>query len=700
MGLVNGVYNWSSVKALYFIVLSMNLAGIVALVLAILWAIRFERGFGDYLNLLSPGDGHVWTTVIISAAIFCSPAYYLGVKSWLYLKLEPTRSDLEACLLSGFLVAILNATYLLLLSGFHQKSRDGLIEAIEKYGTDVAVKARVDAVQNELECCGDNSYEDWFRVPWLKMAMEGPEEEEKGPRLEEQPEPENREEESPIPADVPFSCCSNDIPKPCVHHDILNPSAVYDYNPKQLTITTLGCRSKIINRGEIIRTFLARYLALLSVYQMVLSIMSRLLQTAHSNEFYIGPQKSRYYVWIFHKPEDLSQTKDSLISRKKSEPLRKRRSNQRLPSSSSSSESLEAEESEIPIKRYRNRANSMKLLRKIRSKISSVKSKSVPLIKRSVLFSKKRRKERYQSEEEEDEETNQEENRLLAKNLTKSEVIVKQNSRHTGSPSANSVSIDLPPPPPPPPFVTLNLEVEKDRITSSKPSRTGMNINSPLSRSIIKNQNSGRRVKVLEKFGKIWEHSHRGTQRRESGGADDSNDSRSSRSNCSRTHPKLSSTDVYNRFRGTLQHTLARREAIHNRRHYPQNLDIRKSNLLAKLRCNNVPPCYRLLANVEVQKRVLQTYPTPPPPPPILSDTCTKPDLPMTRRTKTLKRRQCSICNRPVQQTSDSSSESLMDHGTRAFSTGCSKGTICEPEEEEKHLREYYMKSSIPPQHR
>lgn len=155
------------------------------------------------------GDGHVWTTVIISAAIFCSPAYFLGVKSWLYLKLEPTGSDLEsqptmdntmepqevnrllffhvvACLLSGFLVAILNATYLLLLSGFHQKSRDGLIEAIEKYGTDVAVKARVDAVQNELECCGDDSYEDWFRVPWLKLAIEGPEEEEKGPRLEEQ----------------------------------------------------------------------------------------------------------------------------------------------------------------------------------------------------------------------------------------------------------------------------------------------------------------------------------------------------------------------------------------------------------------------------------------------------------------------------------------------------------------------------------
>lgn len=151
----------------------------------------------------------MWTAVIISAAVFCSPAYILGMKCWLCLKLEPARSDLEdqskadssvdphdvnrllffhvvACLLSGFLVAILNATYLVLLSGFQQKTRDGLIEAIEKYSSDVAIKTRIDAVQSELECCGDGGYEDWFRVPWLKLSMEEPEEMEKGPRLEEQ----------------------------------------------------------------------------------------------------------------------------------------------------------------------------------------------------------------------------------------------------------------------------------------------------------------------------------------------------------------------------------------------------------------------------------------------------------------------------------------------------------------------------------
>ena len=56
MGLVNAVYNWGTVKALHCTVFSMNLAGLVALALAIVWSIRFERGFGDYLNLVTPGE--------------------------------------------------------------------------------------------------------------------------------------------------------------------------------------------------------------------------------------------------------------------------------------------------------------------------------------------------------------------------------------------------------------------------------------------------------------------------------------------------------------------------------------------------------------------------------------------------------------------------------------------------------------------
>ncbi|KAF3423090.1 hypothetical protein E2986_07014 [Frieseomelitta varia] len=723
MGLVNAVYNWPSVKALYFTVFSMNLAGLLALVLAIVWAVRFERGFGDYLNLITPGDGHVWTAIIVSAGVCCSPAYILGVKCWLYLKLEPARTDLGdqqraddtatvdphdvnrllffhvvACLLSGFLVAILNATYLVLLSGFQQKSRDGLIEAIEKYGADVAVKARLDALQSELECCGDGGYEDWARVPWLKMSMEEePEDVENGPRLEGQSVSEERDEETTtMPVDVPFSCCSNGIAKPCVHHDILSPSAVYEYNPKHVTITTDGCRSKIVNRGEVIRTFLAGYLALLSVYQMVLSYMSRLLQTAHSNELYIGPQKTRYHVWIFFKPEDLPGNEE-----RRSERMRPRRKQSRLsfPFALSKSSDDDKEEEERSSQRCKNRRNNTKVLTRIRSRISSVKSKSVPVVRPSFLSGSSRcKKQRGARRLEEMEEAKPEEESrlLLSEYATRSESILKKDRSSIVSLLSNGSSVNLPPPPPPFALTLENEELSPFEIVPSKSSGTRTKFSQPLSESIITSQNSGRRAKVLEKFGEIRERCDKSTQHRESGGADiPSGDPRLVRT-------RFSSTDVYDRFRGTLQHTLARREAVRARKEsarvynppgYSQKkLDVGRNNFLARIKCNNVPPSYRLLADFQLHERsVLQTHvppipsfllppaPPPPPPPPPLPFSPPNPvkrsrnsaRICGTKVVSTREQRQCSICNRPVVQSPGSSRQSLVEacKDARTFSS-------------------------------
>lgn len=672
------------------------------------------------------GDGHVWTAIIVSAGVCCSPAYILGVKCWLCLKLEPARADLEdqqraddaatvdphdvnrllffhvvACLLSGFLVAILNATYLILLSGFQQKSRDGLIEAIEKYGADVAVKARVDALQSELECCGDGGYEDWARVPWLKMSMEEePEDVENGPRLEGQSISEEREEETPTPVDVPFSCCSNGIVKPCVHHNILSPSMVYEYNPKHLTITTDGCRSKIINKGEVIRTFLAGYLALLSVYQVVLSYMSRLLQTAHSNELYIGPQKTRYHVWIFFKPEDLPG------SEQRSERVRPRRKRSRLsfPSVLSKSSDDDKEEEERSSQRCKNRKNNAKVLTKFRSRISSVKSKSLPVVRPSFLSGNSRGKKQRSArrlEEINEKAKPEEEARLLSEYATRSESILKKDRLSVFSLLSNGSSANLPPPPPP--FVlTLENEGLLPEIVPSKSSGTRTKFSQPLSESVITSQNSGRRVKVLKKFGEIRERCDKSTQHRESGGADISNgDSRFVRA-------RLSSTDVYDRFRGTLQHTLARREAVRARKESARvynpgsqkKLDVGRSNVLARIKCNNVPPSYRLLADFKFHKRsVLQTHtmqrhvpsipsflppPPPPPPPPPLPFSPPNPNPVKRSRnsaricgTKVLPReqRQCSICNRPVVQSPGSSRESLDEacNDARTFSSSARK---------------------------
>ena len=438
---------------------------------------------------------------------------------------------------------------------------------------------------------------------------------------------------------------------------------------------------------------------------MVLSYMSRLLQTAHSNELYIGPQKTRYHVWIFFKPEDLP------ANERRSERMRPRRKRSRLsfPSALSKSSDDEDEEEERSSQR-KNRKNNAKVLTKIRSRISSVKSKSLPAVRPGFLSgnsrSKKQRSARRLEEIDENEEGKpEEETRLLSEYATRSESVLKKDRLSVFSLLSNSSSVNLPPPPPP--FVlTLENEEPLPEVVPSRSSGTKTKFSQPLSESIVTSQNSGRRVKVLEKFGEIRERCDKSTQHRESGGADipNGNLSRSIRSRDD-IRARLSSTDVYDRFRGTLQHTLARREAVRARKdaarvYNPGNqkkLDIRRSNVLARIKCNNVPPSYRLLADFELHKQsVLQTHPMqrvpsisfflpppapplpPPPPPPPLP--FSPPNAVKRSRnsaricgTKVLPReqRQCSICNRPVVQSPSCSRESLVEacKDARTFSS-------------------------------
>ncbi|XP_031366481.1 uncharacterized protein LOC102673971 [Apis dorsata] len=604
--------------------------------------------------------------------------------------------------------------------------------------------------------------------------------------------PEEQEEETSTPVDVPFSCCSNDIPKPCIHHDILNPSAVYDYNPKHLTISTSGCRTKIINRGDVIRIFLTGYLVLLLVYQIILSIFSRLLQTAHSNEMYIGPQKTRYYVWIFFKPEDFPESGVKSKLR-----LQRKRSRSKISTTFSKS----SDEEEISMQRPKNRKSSMKVLTKIRSKISSVKSKSVPVIKSTLssknFRSKKKITHHHQLEDiDKDEEEKPDEERKLLSKTTRSEIVMLKNHLSIFSLlSDDSSTLNLPPPPPPPPlspFIPI-LDVENEskqtinvvenvseqitkivedeseqiieivgneskqiakivkneneeeiakvvndkseqivkivenksgqiaKVVSSKSLELGK-LDFPLQESIVRIPNSGRRVKVLEKFGKIWERIDKSTQHRESGGADILKKNSKINYLKKNNRVKLSTTDVYDRFRGTLQHTLARRETIqaqkelkkaYNNPKIENNPDMKRSHVLARIRYN-IPPSYRLLADFEAHKRpYLQTYPKSstvsplsrpfsPPPPPLPSPlsppppspppplpppapplppplppppfpALPPPPSPSNLRLKPIpqRQRQCSICNRPVQQSATSSSESLIEayENTRRFSS-------------------------------
>lgn len=369
-------------------------------------------------------------------------------------------------------------------------------------------------------------------------------------------------------------------------------------------------------------------------------------------------------MWILFRPDDLPVP----IQRSEQQQLKNKDSRRRLPSSNSSSSE---EEIDVPVRRHRRRTSSLKVLKRLRSTISAVRAKSLPLIK-PTMFTKSKRRSVQRSEDEDEEDEEEATRKLLPGHETKSEVLLREDTSDPAS-QDDSLTANLPPPPPLPPFaVTLDLETEEDGFIDlpSKHSKVETNTGDPFRDRIVK-QNSGRRVKVLEKFAKIWEHSDRDPQHRERGGADYA----SPRSNCSKA-VKLSSTDVYSRFRGSLQHTLARRETFQARRGSKTvystgtyaNMDRRRSNLLARLRCNNVPPSYRLLANIELQRRSASQIhphspPAPPPPPPPPSVPWSQSSAPTVQG-----QRHCSICNRSVQQSPSSSESSIDREDARRFS--------------------------------
>lgn len=42
---------------------------------------------------------------------------------------------------------------------------------MQAYKTDLNNKMKVDKLQIEYECCGADSYKDWFKTPWVNVMF-------------------------------------------------------------------------------------------------------------------------------------------------------------------------------------------------------------------------------------------------------------------------------------------------------------------------------------------------------------------------------------------------------------------------------------------------------------------------------------------------------------------------------------------------
>ncbi|KAI4488785.1 hypothetical protein M0802_011295 [Mischocyttarus mexicanus] len=676
MGVLNATFTWSSIKVVRAIVSTMSAIGLIMVFAGIVWAMKLRRDIGDYLNLAVPGeknyvnvkkrktvkfvlcrgltsrsrragDGHLWPTVIVVAAIPCAPVYLLGLKAYLCLHLGTPRNrnqfeeddsehsdfqdsaedvvdneknnGLEAnrilflhailCLISGCLVAAINVACFLRSTTFQEKIRDdgsfdNFIEAMDNYANDDQVRSCVDAVQMEFQCCGSEDYRDWFHVSWTKQSTEyfdyvDNERQQEGQSMEKD------EGQVATVKDVPFSCCTNKIVEPCGHREILRASQVcnFDLN-KEETVWNVGCRSVILTHARVIGLFLIFLLICLSLYQFLLGILSRLVQTAHSNEFYIGPEKLYYRAWIFNSisstcfkyhtnllqesddEDDTLETRSFVREMSESPTIS---SEKRNSSKRKRQQQRQEEHKFVLTPRGSVQLLQIDRLRKIQS--SPILSTNEPIDVNAIKFDRLKMY-RHQSfiANRRNEEISRDGDKIDNEIFTeKSDTSIRANLKSRKKKDLSNVIIA----PVPPPFPPQSKEYEEKRNFLEKKdfSNTKLrstffrfsnndNTENKIEKEFISKPSKQDRQKLIDKFEQVLKIEER--NRRESGGADvprpweqlvqrsidspekfhyEDQSSRGSEKShvLSRFHP----TDAYDRFRGTLQDTLSRRENSH-----------------------------------------------------------------------------------------------------------------------------------------
>ncbi|XP_023319199.1 RDS/peripherin-like protein xRDS35 [Trichogramma pretiosum] len=297
MGWPRAHFSWSALRCLGRAQFYLSLLGLLFSLSLLGWAWSLKIQLGDHMDVAQPGDGYLWPATVVVVVVFVLPVHLtaIALRPAICRDLESKRAlrmsrdagksmdrllflhVLLSCL-SGILVFGICAGSVFYWSNVRRRLKQGLLKALRRYPTDRDIRHGVDRLQMELHCCGVDSYRDWFYLPW---APDG------GDYYEEKPGP-------PVSGDVPYSCCLVDILRECVHRELLTSGR------SEPTISRLGCHVKILGRADDAGRDVMACLIFLTVYQLTLSILSRLLQTARwsalSHETCGEPQ---YEAWLF-----------------------------------------------------------------------------------------------------------------------------------------------------------------------------------------------------------------------------------------------------------------------------------------------------------------------------------------------------------------------------------------------------------------
>lgn len=190
--------------------------------------------------------------------------------------------------------------------------RTGISKAMKEYVLGEELKQEIDGVQMDYECCGDQTYTDWFQHPWLaadlvrvvpgslkKFTQDG---------------------DNYYADDVPFSCCDVRSPRPCIHHHVHDDNLHFFYNHlRETTLYVTGCRHILMDiYGTILLTvgWVALVVAALKTCSVLLV---RLIQTSLFQAGELMDWEATTVGYIYYEPRGGDQGEDKYERKKRDE---------------------------------------------------------------------------------------------------------------------------------------------------------------------------------------------------------------------------------------------------------------------------------------------------------------------------------------------------------------------------------------------
>ncbi|KAJ8984381.1 hypothetical protein NQ317_003529 [Molorchus minor] len=252
-------------------------------------AINIRNHLGYFINLVSRGDGEVLPSMqALPVLIFIIIDFTLMYAVYRIFDAEERPSMnriLFLLIITSLLIIIAILIFLFIIMahiyGEHEGLHSGIVKAMRNYSNNSAYKKKIDRLQIEFQCCGSKKYDEWYNITWVdtSLAKKGASDNSQG--------------------NAPFSCCSISAVFPCIHHNIENSQRVYLYTPElNLSISTHGCYSRLREKKQQVGWIIIGNLFLYLLFQGLLLIFVRFLQTAHCESSKFEGHSRLYTMWL------------------------------------------------------------------------------------------------------------------------------------------------------------------------------------------------------------------------------------------------------------------------------------------------------------------------------------------------------------------------------------------------------------------